>query len=167
MRAEGKKRGSETHLQKAVLPMNTFPLSFPSQLIRSTKKGEGGRERGRQRATRGRGMTLFQFCHTPRYRPAGLFRGKPMLSVRLIKTPLSFHRLFFFLSVLDLHVNYSEEQIIYVSYPFLRAHFSDYSVFLSVFSIIPLPPSHCGQENAFCLFNCTQNLNRRGNCPIK
>lgn len=94
-----------------------------------------------------------------------------LLSVRLITT---WHISGFF-SAFGLHVNYSGEQIIYVSHPFLTAHFNDYSVFLSFLNYSPTtpPPSlflTVGKENAFCLLIALKTggkkRRKKVNCPI-
>ena len=61
MKTEGK--GSETHLQKAGLQMNTFPLAFPYSLS-STEKKKRERETVKERDERKRDDSVLVLSHS-------------------------------------------------------------------------------------------------------
>lgn len=128
--------------------MNTFPSRISLQLGPSTER-EPAKERGEEEGWLSLSCVtlltiVFLVC----------FRVAADCCQLLIASPCHFTGIFCFGFTWELR----GKQIIYMSHPFLTAHFNDYSVFefsqLFYVPFSPPPPSPlslCGQENVFCL----------------
>lgn len=159
MRTEEK--GSETHLQKAGLQMNTFPLTFPN----STSPFHTHKKQDSQIEMRGRGMTVLVLSLSLLSSPA-LFQSSRCCCPPLITSPCHYTGIFCFGFTCEL----LGEQIVYVSHPFLTAHFNDYCVFeFSQLFHVPVSSPSLWAGKCILPFNCIQNWRLREkyvNCPI-
>lgn len=146
MKTEGK--GSETHLQKAGLQMNTFTLTFSYSLSSLQKKRQPERdERKRDDCVLVLSQPLLPF--------PGLFQSNHCCWRLLITSPCHFTGIFL---LLDLHVNFLESKS-FICHIHSLQHILMITLCLNFlnYSMSPYFPPSLWAGKCILLFNCIQH----------